>query len=55
MSDNLAQMDTTAVAAMTYEAPIHEYPAADWRSEHMVGIAVATIVVFKAEMKRVDW
>ena len=55
MSENFAQMGTTAVVAMTYEAPIQEYPDAEWRSEQIVGIAVATMVVFRAAMKRVDW
>lgn len=55
MSESFAQIGTTAVVAMTYEAPIQEYPDAERRSEHMVGIAVATIVVFRAAMNRVDW
>jgi len=54
MSESFAHIGTTAVVAMTYEAPIHEYPDAEWRSEHIVGIAVATMVVFRAAMKRVD-
>ena len=55
MSETFAHIGTTAVVAMTYEAPIHEYPDAEWRSEQIVGIAVATMVVFRAAMKRVDW
>lgn len=36
-------------------AYIQAYPAADLSSEEMVGIAVATIVEFRAAMKSVIW
>jgi len=53
ISESFAHTETTAVVAMTYEAPIQEYPDAARNSEHMVGIAVATMVVFSAMMKSV--
>lgn len=54
ISENFVQTGPTAVVAMTYAAPIQEYPAAELRSAQIVGIAVATIVVFRAEMKVAD-
>jgi len=54
ISENLVQTGPTAVVAMTYAAPIQEYPAAESRSAQIVGIAVATIVVLRAEMKVAD-
>lgn len=55
MSENFVQTGPTAVVAITYAAPIQEYPAAELRSAQIVGIAVATMVVFKAEMNVADW
>jgi hypothetical protein len=54
ISENFVQTGPTAVVAMTYAAPIQEYPDAELRSAQIVGIAVATIVVFRAEMKVAD-
>lgn len=54
ISDSFAHIGTTGVLAMTYEAPIHAYPDAEWNSEHIVGTAVATMVVFRATINRVD-
>lgn len=54
ISDSLAHTAKKAVFPRVNAPPIQEYPAAEWRSAVIVGIVVATIVTFRAEMKSVD-
>ena len=51
MSEILAQTGAPAALAKRYAPPIQRYPEAECRSDEMVGIAVATIVVSSAAMK----
>lgn len=52
MSEILAQTGAPAALANRYAPPIQRYPEAECRSDEIVGIAVATIVVSSAAMKR---
>lgn len=55
MSDTLAQIGLQALEAITYAAPIQAYPAAESKSEQIVGTAVAIMVMLSAPIKRVAW
>ena len=54
MSESFAQMGAEAPLARRYAPPIQAYPEAELRREQIVGRVVATIVVLRAEMKRVS-
>lgn len=52
ISENLAQIGAAAAFAMRYVPPIQVYPAAECRSDVMVGMAVETMVASRAAIKR---
>ena len=54
MSESLTQIGAAVAFARRYAPPIHEYPEAEWRSDEIVGIAVAMIVWFRDARKSVD-
>lgn len=54
ISDILPQEGAAAALARRYAEPIHVYPAVDFSSSEMVGIATVTMVVSRAERKTAE-
>lgn len=55
MSLSFAHTGAAAALANKYEPPIQEYPDAELSCEQMVGIAVAIMVEFKADINSVNY